>query len=319
MDISDIKKHGVALKVFLDHELNQIARETQVESTRRGNTPQEPDYIAHLSIHLPIRLHEYLKNFFPSTAFSVTGVFCHQKPLADFGMPPVPELGDILFVYIYKDRSGKKRYNSLLLQAKMSSAPISMLAISDMQLKLYTEWPKFKYQRAGGLNGTDRDIMPKAVTDGAQYLLIDNNMSLFGRTHTSSMGCATAAQKLIMDRTLGEELIELLKFKSGRPFVELTATPADEWSQMIWDLLSITKSRVSRRVNSGLRHFPRQACYSYTPEDTITFSTDEGVDSIFGWDRDNSDSTSPPEDKTFNSEAGGIPTIIIEATEPESE
>lgn len=61
--------------------------------------PQEPDYIAALST-------KFIKNFnilvavFPKYEFSVSGVYCHQKPIVDIHLDKKPELGDILFVYV---------------------------------------------------------------------------------------------------------------------------------------------------------------------------------------------------------------------------
>jgi hypothetical protein len=43
------------------------------------------------------------KKAFPKIKFSLTGIFCHQKPIVDIGLSTAPELGDILFVYIHTD------------------------------------------------------------------------------------------------------------------------------------------------------------------------------------------------------------------------
>lgn len=41
------------------------------------------------------------------------------------------------------------------------------------QLELYKNWPEFTYHRAGYLNEKKRNVLPKTINDGAQYLLHD--------------------------------------------------------------------------------------------------------------------------------------------------
>jgi hypothetical protein len=65
---------------------------------------------------------------FPDLQFSVHGVYCHQKPLADFSASKpstnAVEIGDLLVVYRFIDENDKEILNSLLLQAKISSTEI---------------------------------------------------------------------------------------------------------------------------------------------------------------------------------------------------
>ena len=244
------------------------------------NRPQEPDFIASLTINFSKDLFNILKAVFPKNKFSVTGVFCHQKPLADIGMSKDPEVGDWLLVYIYTDKRGAKKFNSLLLQAKISTKQTVAIAATDQhQLKLYTDWPAFTYKRAGSLNGTRRDILPKTINDGAQYLLIDDNpiTGLSGSPGTFPMGCATPAKTLSLNNDLTSEFVDFLKFKSGRAFEENPNTTNDDWTKMIWDLLHVSKGKASRRRNAGLPNFPRQSTNSF--DGLCYFATD--LTSIF--------------------------------------
>lgn len=69
------------------------------------------------------------------------------------------------------------------------------------------------------MNGEKRDILPKAINDGAQYLLIDTDPVTNGRygiRGTFPMGCAVPDDVLYVNDSLSNELINLLKFKAGR-------------------------------------------------------------------------------------------------------
>ena len=120
--------------------------------------------------------------------------------------------------------------------------------------------PDFTYWRAGKLNGTTRSILPKAITDGAQYLLIDNHpvMGFAGHTGTFPMGTATPNRMLALNNNLATEIVEFLKLKSGRSFEEDPQTSNDDWTKMIWDLIDITKGIKSRRRNYLPNDFDRQ-------------------------------------------------------------
>lgn len=75
---------------------------------------------------------------FPDYGFSVSGVYCHQKPIVDINWGKMPELGDILFVYTDRKKNGEKIMNSLLLQAKISNRSCLKIQPSEMhQLELY--------------------------------------------------------------------------------------------------------------------------------------------------------------------------------------
>jgi hypothetical protein len=226
-----------------------------------GSKPQEPDFIASLTIDFTKDFFNILKAVFPNNKFSITGVYCHQKPIVDIGLKSNPELGDLLLVYNYTDKHKDKKFNSILFQAKITNKHTTPVSKSDEhQLKLYNEWPKFTYQRAGKLNGTKRDILPKTINDGGQYLLIDDH-PIFGLSRlarTFPMGCASPAKTLCLNNDLATELVDFLKFKSGRQFEEDPTRSSDDWTKMVWDLLQITKDKASKRRNSGINNFPRQ-------------------------------------------------------------
>ena len=225
---------------------------------------QEPDYIAALITKLPQDLSTILNTILLGKRFKVGGCFVHQKPLAKFCdsrlISKSPELGDLLIVY-KENRIDGPIYNALLLQAKKTdnvhNTPIS--STDAHQLLLYTKWPMFEYRRAGTtLNGQRRSITPKTITTGAQYLLINNTGVRLLPILPPTFWCAMPNIKLDASDTLALQIIKLINFETGKPFVA-NGIHIDHWSKMIWDLLKIsTTSRFNRRAagyNRTTRYF----------------------------------------------------------------
>ena len=243
--------------------LNEAAlRHSTVQTRQRcngfGNTPQEPDFIAGLTLDYSQELYRILMLLFPKTKFSIYSVYCHQKPLADFGASCAPEIGDILFVFISNGR--KKQLNSLLFQAKITQSENFWVEPRDLdQLALYAGWPKFKYKRAGSITGMVRDILPKTITTGAQYLLIDNHpiYGLSGLPGTFPFGTAIPDNHVVLSQSLAIDLFDFFQFKNGRPFEAEPAVTNDHWTKMIWDLIGIARDKTTRRIKAGLIDFPR--------------------------------------------------------------
>lgn len=229
--------------------------------------PQEPDYVAALSTKFLKEFFNILVAVFPDYDFSVSGVYCHQKPIVDINLDKKPELGDILFIYADRKQNGEKVLNSLLLQAKLSNYPWLKIQPSERhQLELYKRWPEFVYYRAGYLNGEKRNILPKAINDGAQYLLIDNNPLTNGICAGKGMfpmGCSVPDDILYVNDSLSKELVNLLKFKSGHTFDSNPCSTEDDWSKMIWDLLKIAAFKYTKRKNAHLESISRNNEYNY--------------------------------------------------------
>lgn len=220
------------------------------------SSKQEPDYIAALVTRLPSKLSSILGH-----QYNVGGCFIHQKPCAQFCDPTLspksPEIGDLLIVYKENKPNRKALYNALLLQAKKTNNIYNTTISSGdkHQLILYTEWPRFKYCRAGYLNGQERSITPKTLTTGAQYLLIDENNLYNTPCGHHTFWCASADQPLTASKSLALQIINLLEFQTGRPFVY--PSPMDHWSKMIKDLLHISATSYFNRRHAGFHNTPR--------------------------------------------------------------
>jgi hypothetical protein len=119
----------------LHKEFSEAINNSVTETTQRcellKKVAQEPDFIAGLVVEFTPKLFEIMSRVFKSLKFSVSSVFCHQKPLADFGESISPEIGDILFVLINTDLKGNKNLNSLLFQAKISHKKSFKIPASD--------------------------------------------------------------------------------------------------------------------------------------------------------------------------------------------
>lgn len=83
-------------------------------------------------------------------------------------------------------------------------------------MELYKNWLEFTYFRAGSLNGIKRNILPKSINSGAQYLLIDDNPitnGLYDSNRMFPIGCAVPNDILFINESLSKELVNLLNFR----------------------------------------------------------------------------------------------------------
>ena len=249
------------MDLYLKHSLC-IDVAYAIETSIQGLTShQEPDLVASLVTNLPQKLSVVLPQYISGVRFNIGGCFIHQKPIVEFCNQTIStkklEVGDLLLIYKEVNRKGN-RYNALLLQAKKTSniynSPVD--PHDKHQLALYTQWPKFRYRRAGILNGQERRICPKTVSTGAQYLLIDENFATPNMPVRWTFWCATPDDVLSASHSLAFQIVDLIEFQTGRPFIEKRQY-MDHWSKMIWDLIDISASACFNRRSAGYRNQPR--------------------------------------------------------------
>lgn len=213
---------------------------------------QEPVLVAKLVTELIVSIPSALKRVFPNSFYRVGGAFIHQKPLAEFldltGYKR-PELGDLLVV-CRERRSFGTVYNSLLLQAKCDDNPFQVSIPMDHQFILYSQWPRFKYCRAGNLNGIIRDITPKTISQGAEYLLIE-------KKSPEKMYTATVDRPLKASSIFPFTLASVISFDEGRTFS--VSDPMDMWSKMIVDLMNLSAVSSFNRRKEGYIDTPRRS------------------------------------------------------------
>ena len=243
--------------------------ENALQSILWPTDAHEPDYIATMVDELPGIITNVLSLNLPGRQIQAGGAFIHQKPLAHFtdkvGFKD-PELGDLLIV-CREQRAMGPVYNAMLLQAKRTDTPLNTMIPNDHQFVLYTEWPEFKYKRAGYLNGKTRSVLPKTITQGAQYLLIHEDVEVHLYT-------ATVNRPLSSSKSFARTLAAIMSFDAGRTFQ--TTNPRDDWSQMILDLLRLSATAVFTRHRSG--HFRTKRWDGDSAFDFILHSDDQDED-----------------------------------------
>lgn len=83
MNAYDVNSNEHILAPLLEKALLDIMIETD---RRCMSEPQEPEYVAMLSTEFTKRFFYILTAVFPDYNFSVTGVYCHQKPIVDINL-----------------------------------------------------------------------------------------------------------------------------------------------------------------------------------------------------------------------------------------
>ncbi|WP_207435990.1 hypothetical protein [Sabulibacter ruber] len=262
MRLLEIKNNEAVFRTLLQRAILDAAEAVVDRSHKAGKMPREEDFVAGLTLVFTPNLFHVLKAVFPRNQFSLTGIYSFLKPTVNIKLRREPELGDLLLVFLSTDKTGAKRGNSLLLKARKSRKMSLVLPKAELhQVKLYSEWPAFTRQGEPGSGEVRRDILPKAIHDGAQYLLIDDNpfSGLSGLAGTFPLGCAIPSPELCLNNDLAAELVDFFKFKAGRTFEPDPSSSRDDWTRLVWDLLDQAKAKASRRRNSAVRSFRRTA------------------------------------------------------------
>lgn len=303
MNTSDINVNRHLIERYINEEIITLMKDIP---NRCEATPQEPDYVAFLTIDFMQNLFEILKAVFPKKTISITGIYCHQKPIVNIGDEKKPELGDLLLVYKDQNCKNKDIVNSLLFQAKITNGNEKTVGSNEKhQLNLYKTWPKFTYHRAGKLNGQTRDIQPKTITAGAQYLLINPNAVKGNEERMGEhlMSCALPDDILKADNSFAKEIINFFKFRSGR-IIDNSPNTQDDWSKMIWDLLHIAFRVYSRRSNIKKEYIPSK----FSRENECIFLCN-------GRMKESSLFQQLKKENEYDDEECAVPVVIIETIE----
>jgi hypothetical protein len=225
--------------------------------------PQEPDLVAALVLEaIPAIAGEWAYMLADDGIhLSVATVFCHKRPIVQYGPGTNPELGDLLVVHRHETAPGRAESRALLLQAKMSSEPRrAWLSSAEHQLVLYNSWPAFSYVLPASLASQRRDIQPKAIHAGARYLLLENDEGMSpprGFRSTSPAWVALPYKALHGRESLAQVLTRMLWLGGGRAFQDLPAT--EDWSRTVWDLLRSSFGTAFKRRNIGVDGIERLA------------------------------------------------------------
>jgi len=311
---------------------------------QRGNSPQEPDFVAGLVLESTPLIYDSLKAILAPHKIdvSVASVFCHQTPKVTHPLASKScELGDVLFVHIHTQLSGNVRRNALLYQAKKSSKqPYKVPKSEGHQLALYTDWPQFTYKSPRTLAGTKRNVTPNVPHTGAQYMLIDDRppsdlqSGLLCFPGTYPIGSCMAGEYLHDHNPLAEEIFDFFRLRSGKAFEgQKPNPPTDGWSQMIWDLIDVGLNKAFNRKNSGRTSSPRRgggpfyladgACFTGATRPAATSTVLQVLGSrkaaaLFAPSGDSPPGDDLPTDDDVSPD-GGVSIILIETSETRRE
>lgn len=226
----------------INNAIAQSVATVKANFKKNGLAMQEPDYVAALTTEFP----KIIAGLIPGVRYG--GCFIHQKPKISFtstsdGSQHSCEVGDLLII-CRKNVDDTERYNAALLQFKRSNSKHLTISAKpeEVQLEVYTSWPKFTIANIGQF-----DIQPKTVNLGAQYSLIYESAGQYRSMYVH------IPQKLMTfssDLTLGRFINDLMDWQDGRTINEESKKDEEEWSRLIWDLVSVLKTAVmnSRRT-----------------------------------------------------------------------
>ena len=221
----------------------------------KGKTFDEPAYTAAIATKFPAMMNGVWENV------KFGGCFIHKSPIVTLDNTSNPsvrescEAGDLL-VLCRELVDGQTRINAALFQIKKTDSLYDTIKPdNDIQLKLYTEWPSFSFGR--NYKSLHYDIEPKAATPGAQYMFINerNYYRWFGYypvslqpllfTHCKSAAVMCSDPEL----SFGNFLWDFINWQNGRPISESEQKADDDWSKIIWKLISLSKTKAFKHKN----------------------------------------------------------------------
>lgn len=305
---------------FFKHTINVAVNHCIKEAENRYNKPDEPDYIAVFVVESMPLIFTLWQKIFNSHNIksSFYSIFCHQSPKVKFKNINKSniEIGDLLLIHKHTTRNKQSFHNALLLQAKVLNKKISKLKKSELdQLKLYQEWPKFKYDSPQKLSGISREVIPNLLHSGAQYLsLLKSNGSM------SDFYESVPNQHLYANKIFSDAFFDFMINKSGKKFIDKSKLGRNiNWSKIIWDLVDLTASSTFTKNNMNYRNQGRQKYVSFSnSEDANSFLAQVLADfSEQPVTEDNNGSSRIHDYKEMDLPEEGIPMIVLETLESE--
>lgn len=219
---------------------------------------QEPDYTAALVTAFPW----YMSRFKVLQNVKFGGCYIHQSPMVTFhskttGKDETCEAGDLL-VLCRRHVDGKENINATLFQIKRHKSNTiehKIQTSEKVQLELYQDWPVFEIKP----NPTRYDIMPKAITPGAQYLCIADGLCSHMGEQRLYHSMPALKMPLYNYYTFGEFILHFIDWQNGRPIGLVDDPIGDPWSKFIWELIHRTMMNLFNRRNIGMNNQSRTA------------------------------------------------------------
>ena len=215
----------------------------------------EPVIVEAIFKTLPQAIYDSLAGNAGGAKIEVYSVFAHKSPLVTYskdGNKNGCELGDLLIAYVQRYNENTN-CNALLLQAKKT--PVEE---NKVQKYLYENWPQFEMRKAKAWGITKADIYPKAVSQGAMYLLVSSKGGKFEFDVDTVAGVPNASTPF------SEQLVNLVKFVSGRSFSFDENVPnKDDWSKLMSALIRNSLNVKYNLKASGAKDKSRQNAIEY--------------------------------------------------------
>ncbi|WP_320170459.1 hypothetical protein [Maridesulfovibrio sp.] len=247
--------------LFRKDDSNRILRAITyaVNSAFSDMTQNEPQLVANLVCLLPRYINRIAQS--NNIRISVNGAFVHALPLVicktfPDKIPGSVEIGDLLLLQTMVSNDRITKQNALLLQAKKGNKYSK--ADNKNQWHLYSNWPPFIYgRRSGYLMGEQRYICEPDMYDAAKYLFINGagcaeqyeleKVELRHQIRCDNCGLLTAqptTPKLSRHQCFIHELFNFIQGNAGKPY-DTSRLGKGGWDQVVNDLISATKDRVS--------------------------------------------------------------------------
>lgn len=287
------------------------------QDLRPGHSIQEPDYLTAIVTKFPLLMNSTWGNV------KYGGCFIHKSPQVTFKKGGRCEAGDLL-VLCRETVDKAVRLNATLFQLKMMDNVKYVVKKPNelIQYELYTQWPEFSI--GGKFNPAfARNIEPKTVTPGAQYMLINDpedyvhdywcdecnlhHPSVF--THSIPRPIMTSSA----DLSFGRFLWDFIHWQNGRPIAADKDTANDEWSRFIWELIVKTQRVMIRNINVGIQqnnNIPKQQGDFFqllTTKECITFLPE----SYLEWMADDNSNRDDKMEEGINEEENGAISILF--------
>lgn len=249
MDIVEYSRHT-------NYVLLEAVEAVRKDVLANNNDMQEQDYLTAIVTKFPLMMNNEWGNV------KYGGCYIHKSPQVSFTKGGRCEAGDLL-VLCRETIDEKVRYNAALFQLKtVDSAYFKPSTDRELlQYKLYTEWPEFTMVGKPYSNVV-RNIEPKTVSPGAQYMLIndpDDNVRKRWYADTFLYHPCTFTHSIPepimwsrMDMSFGRFLWDFIHWQNGRPIDPDKDKKEDAWSHYIWDMIKKTEQVMIRNVNAGI-------------------------------------------------------------------
>jgi hypothetical protein len=238
--------------------IQHIYNDLGADFNQRSMYPSEIDFVKYLITYgIGHVLQAWAPYFTKGLSCSISGFFCHQKPLVFF--PPgnrlngdCCEIADLLIIRRhYVGNSASLQHATLIQTKKKKSTNIRTIPKTETtQFFLYSNWPEFQYKNSyfkGTRKISDYDFLQR------EYSIIRDYRSINWRVGKKSpLYIASNKIKGPVRESFAKYLIRLLFFQRGRQYYNNENKDSDDWSKVINELIRLNYSRLSNKNNLNI-------------------------------------------------------------------